>query len=152
MRKAKTALAVVLTLCLSGGPAAASSEAPAENTAPVAENLELETYRGVSVGGQLTAYDAEGDEVTFTLETEPLKGSVDLSPDGFFVYTPGENRRGRDYFGFRVTDAAGNAAAYQFTILAYLDLNSLLFFALICASLAGVLGYILYKRKKLRVA
>ena len=110
MRKAKTALAVVLTLCLSGGPAAASSEAPAENTAPVAENLELETYRGVSVGGQLTAYDAEGDEVTFTLETEPLKGSVDLSPDGFFVYTPGENRRGRDYFGFRVTDAAGNAS------------------------------------------
>ena len=28
------------------------------NTAPVAENQQIQTYRGVSVGGQLTAYDA----------------------------------------------------------------------------------------------
>lgn len=50
-----------------------------------------------------------------------------------------------------VTDSAGNTAMEQFAILVYFDLNSLIFFALVCASLAGVLGYMLYKRKKLRV-
>ena len=39
----------------------------------------------------------------------------------------------------------------QFTILVYLDVNSLVFFALVCVSLAGVAGYILYKRRKLKV-
>ena len=48
-------------------------------------------------------------------------------------------------------DAAGNSATEQFTILVYLDLNSLLFIALVCVSLAGVLGYILYKRKNLKI-
>ena len=33
----------------------------AANGAPVAENLELTTYREVSVGGQLAAVDPEGD-------------------------------------------------------------------------------------------
>ena len=50
-----------------------------------------------------------------------------------------------------VTDSAGNTAMEQFAIMVYFDLNSLIFFALICASLAGVLGYMLYKRKKLKV-
>ena len=50
-----------------------------------------------------------------------------------------------------VTDSAGNTAMEQFAIMVYFDLNSLIFFALLCASLAGVLGYMLYKRKKLKV-
>ncbi|MCD8088670.1 MAG: hypothetical protein LUE22_08870 [Oscillospiraceae bacterium] len=36
---------------LTGTSAAESQEDAGENTAPVAENQELETYRGVSVGG-----------------------------------------------------------------------------------------------------
>ena len=35
--------------------------ASAEGTAPVAENLELTTYRNVSVGGQFSAYDPDGN-------------------------------------------------------------------------------------------
>ena len=80
----------------------------AANTAPVAENQQLQTYRGVSVGGHLEAYDAEGDPLTYELTTSPMKGSVQLSPDGYFVYTPNEGKRGKDYFGFRATDSAGN--------------------------------------------
>lgn len=48
-------------------------------------------------------------------------------------------------------DSAGNSTAEQFTILVYFDLNSLLFFSLVCFSLAGVLGYVLYKRKNLKI-
>lgn len=80
----------------------------AEGSAPVAENLELKTYRGVSVGGCLSAYDPEGDAVSFEVTTEPVKGSLELKEDGSFIYTPGENKRGRDYFGYKAIDSQGN--------------------------------------------
>lgn len=111
MKSCKAALALLLSMLLCAGTAMAAFDADQmQNTAPVAENQQLETYRGVSVGGQLSAFDAEGDELTFELVTEPIKGRVELSPDGCFVYTPQENRRGKDYFGFRAVDSAGNVS------------------------------------------
>ncbi len=126
MVKTKPVLAGLLALGLLSCPALAEDESlsAGENTPPVAENMEIETYRGVSVGGRLTAYDAEGDDVSFTLETEPLKGEVTLSPDGCFVYTPGEGRRGRDYFGFRATDAEGNVSQEGTVIIRLLKQRS----------------------------
>lgn len=78
--------------------------------APEAANLELETYRGTSVGGTLTATDPEGEAVTYSLATEPMKGTVELHEDGTFVYTPKENKRGKDYFGYKATDTQGNTS------------------------------------------
>lgn len=80
----------------------------AAGSAPVAENLSLETYRGVSVGGRLNATDPDGDALTFEVATPPAKGELDLSSDGRFVYTPAEGKRGKDYFGFRAVDPDGN--------------------------------------------
>ena len=80
----------------------------ADGRAPVAENLELETYRGVSVGGSLAAKDPDGGLLSFEITTQPGKGSVELCEDGRFVYTPDAGRRGKDYFGYRATDAEGN--------------------------------------------
>ncbi len=88
----------------------AAAPASGNNNAPVAENQQIETYRGVSVGGQLTAHDPDGDTLTFEIVTDPMKGTVRLSPDGHFVYTPEEGKRGKDYFGFRAVDAAGNTS------------------------------------------
>lgn len=77
----------------------------------VAENLELETYRGVSVGGQLAAAAApENGKLSYRITTEPCKGSVEVEADGHFIYTPEEGRRGRDYFGYKVFDESGNAS------------------------------------------
>ncbi len=90
--------------------AGTATEPNTVNTAPVVENQELETYRGVSVGGQLTAHDPDGDGVTFEVTTQPMKGAVDISPEGYFVYTPKEGKRGKDYFGFRAVDSFGNAS------------------------------------------
>lgn len=78
--------------------------------APVAENQEIETYRGVSVGGRVSATDPEGGVLFYELTTEPMKGMVELSADGHFVYTPAEGKRGKDYFGFRATDEQGNVS------------------------------------------
>jgi len=65
----------------------------AEGSAPVAENLELKTYRNVSVGGSLSAYDPDGDSVTYKITTEPRKGIIELDDNGKFIYTPEGNKR-----------------------------------------------------------
>ena len=100
-----SAAAFLLMLLMGMGLA---NPAFAEGTAPVAENLDLRTYRGVSVGGKLNAYDPDGDVVSYEITTGPVKGSVELKEDGSFVYTPGEKKRGRDYFGYKAKDEQGN--------------------------------------------
>lgn len=82
--------------------------ASADGSAPIAENLEITTYRGVSVGGLLSATDPDGDCITYQITTDPVKGSIALDDDGHFVYTPDSGKRGKDYFGYRATDADGN--------------------------------------------
>ena len=76
--------------------------------APIAKNLEISTYRGVSVGGRLSATDPDGDKVTFEITTDPVKGRLDLDENGHFVYTPEDGKRGKDYFGYRAIDADGS--------------------------------------------
>ena len=68
------------------------------------------TYRGISVGGQLKAFDPEGEEVHFRITTEPRKGTLTLEENGEFVYTPAEGKRGRDYFGYCASDPKGNVS------------------------------------------
>ena len=104
-RKYLSFTALMLAVVLFAGLAAPVF---AEGSAPVAENLELTTYRNTSVGGCLSAYDPEGDAVSFEITTEPVKGCIDLKQDGSFIYTPGENKKGRDYFGYKAVDTEGN--------------------------------------------
>lgn len=104
------ALLLTLALVLPLGTAVAASGAP------VAENLNLTTYRNVCVGGQLAAVDPDGDAVTFEITTQPTKGTVELTQDGRFVYTPDTNRKGRDYFGYRAVDDTG-ARSQEATVI-----------------------------------
>ncbi len=100
-------LALAMALILSLSAVAAYAQ---ENTAPVAENLEFTTYRGISIGGRLTAVDPDGDLLSFSITTAPTKGEIELNEDGRFVYTPEEGKRGKDYFGYKATDAQGNTS------------------------------------------
>ena len=83
-------------------------EAFADGSAPVAQNLELSTYRNVTVSGKLSAFDSENDVVMYEITTPPVKGSVELCDDGSFIYTPNKDKKGRDYFGYKALDAEGN--------------------------------------------
>lgn len=76
--------------------------------APIAENLELRTYRGVSVGGLLSATDPDGGALRYEITTKPVKGEIVLDDDGHFVYTPADGKRGKDYFGYQALDTDGN--------------------------------------------
>lgn len=109
MKYRVTLLAVCLlgALCL---PVAAVSLTAAEaaNSAPIAENLELTTYKNVAINGQCAAVDPEGDLVTFQLVDKPARGQVALQEDGYFCYTPYENKKGKDTFTYVAVDANGN--------------------------------------------
>lgn len=109
-RKGLALCAVLLLAAVALTAFAPVIPARAEGNAPVAQNMELTTYRNVSVGGRLTAVDPDGDTLTFQITTEPTKGEIELTDDGRFVYTPDTNRRGRDYFGYKAMDASGNSS------------------------------------------
>lgn len=84
----------------------------AENAAPIAENLEITTYKNVAVTERFSATDPEGDILTFRLVDKPRRGAVTLSEDGSsqFVYTPYENKTGKDSFTYVAVDAVGNTS------------------------------------------
>ncbi len=106
MKQIRKILLFTLCLLLLGS----SVTAAAADGAPIAENLELATYRGISVGGRLKAFDPEGEEVHFRITTEPRKGTLTLEENGEFVYTPADGKRGRDYFGYCASDPNGNVS------------------------------------------
>ena len=89
---------------------AVSVKAYALGSAPVAENLNIDTYRNTSVNGMLSAYDPEGDIVSFEITTKPVKGEIHVEPSGEFIYTPREGKKGRDYFGYKAIDSEGNCS------------------------------------------
>ena len=84
----------------------------AANEAPIARNMDLSTYRNVAITGYFDAVDGEGDTLTFQLTGTPARGSVELSEDGSarFVYTPYENKTGKDSFTYVAIDTAGNTS------------------------------------------
>lgn len=106
---------ILLSLCLMGAlamPVAALTLTAGEaaNSAPIAENLTLTTYKNVAVDGQCAAVDPEGDLVTFQLVEKPARGQVALNEDGSFCYTPYENKKGKDTFTYVAVDSNGNVS------------------------------------------
>lgn len=83
-----------------------------ENAAPAAEDLKLCTYKNVPVEGAFNAVDPEGDELRFQLVKKPARGQVEISEDGSgtFVYTPYENKTGKDSFTYVAVDSVGNTS------------------------------------------
>ncbi len=84
----------------------------AQNTAPTAEDLSLSTYKNVAITERFAAADPEGDLLTFRLVDKPARGAVTLPEDGSntFVYTPYENKTGKDSFTYVAVDAVGNTS------------------------------------------
>lgn len=84
-----------------------------ENRPPVARNMDLSTYKNVSITGYFDAVDSEGDILTFRMMSNPARGAVTMAEDGSgqFVYRPYENKTGRDKFTYVAVDEAGNLSS-----------------------------------------
>ena len=110
-------LAASLTLPAAAFPWSASPEETApqsgDNQPPIARNMELTTYKNVAITGYFDALDNDGDVLTFQLTSTPARGSVTLAEDGSsqFVYTPYDNKTGKDSFQYVAVDSAGNTSA-----------------------------------------
>ena len=78
---------------------------------PEARDMKLETYRNLPNSAVLRAKDDGDGPLTFQLKDKPTRGTVELSADGSFTYTPKKNKVGEDSFTYTVTDEAGNESA-----------------------------------------
>ena len=93
-------------------PAAAMSIAVLgkEDKAPVAEDFAAETYKNLPTTGKLKVNDPEGQAMSYTVTRQPKRGTVAISEDGSFTYTPKKNKVGVDSFTFTATDPAGKVS------------------------------------------
>jgi hypothetical protein len=76
----------------------------AVNDAPLADDLAFTTDEDVPYNGLLTGFDIEGDPLSFSPESGPAHGTLDLAADGSFTYTPDPDYFGADAFSFAVSD------------------------------------------------
>ena len=81
-----------------------------EDKAPVAQDMTLETYKNLPLEEALKCQDPEGEALTFTLQRQPRRGTVELHADGSFTYTPKRNKVGVDSFTYTATDPAGKVS------------------------------------------
>lgn len=78
------------------------------NDAPVAAGQLVSATAGTPVGIMLTAGDADGDAITFSIVSSPAQGSLSGTPPNL-TYTPGTTASGSDSFSFRVSDGKVNS-------------------------------------------
>ncbi len=77
------------------------------NDLPVAADASASLAEDGSVSGTLSATDADGDALSFSVASNPAHGSLSLGTDGHYVYTPNANYHGADSFDFTVSDGHG---------------------------------------------
>ena len=81
-----------------------------EDKAPVAEDSAMETYKNLPNTAKLKVSDPEDQPMTYTITRQPRRGTVTISEDGSFTYTPKKNKIGIDSFVYTATDPAGKVS------------------------------------------
>lgn len=119
--KSQTVVLTVLAMAIGVACPAFASSIPIGNTAPTVDDDEY----GVSAGQTLNVgepgvlandEDADGDEMTATLDQDAANGTLDLNEDGSFSYTPNDSFTGQDTFTYTASDGAATSAAATVTI------------------------------------
>ena len=93
---------------------ASIKENASDNAPPAASDSFFEILAYETVSSTLNAGDLENDPLTFSIKTQPSKGTVTITDvnTGAFTYTPTPGGRGLDSFTFAANDGAleSNAA------------------------------------------
>ncbi|QCZ92556.1 Ig-like domain-containing protein [Salinimonas iocasae] len=87
-----------------------------ENVAPEAISESFTTQVDTAFSEELTATDADGDALTYAVGEEPQQGTLELSDDGSFTYTPSEEVTGEDSFVYTVSDGVNDPVSATITI------------------------------------
>jgi VCBS repeat-containing protein len=93
------------------------------NDAPVAVAGSRSATEDTVATGTLTATDVDSNALTYSVVTQPVKGTVTLGANGAYTYTPGKDVNGSDSFTFRASDGAlsSNTATVSVSIAAVND-------------------------------
>ncbi|QAR33327.1 retention module-containing protein [Geovibrio thiophilus] len=87
------------------------------NDAPVAADDEISLDEGDVFEGALPeAFDADGDDVSYSLKTPAGNGTVEINEDGSYTYTPNDDFSGEDSFEYTVDDGNGGTNSYTVSI------------------------------------
>ncbi|WP_421939882.1 Calx-beta domain-containing protein [Pedobacter sp.] len=86
------------------------------NDEPIASAPSVTTAEDTFVNGTITATDADGDPLTFTLTVIPAHGTVVVNADGTYTYTPDPNYNGTDVFTVSVNDGNGGIVAVTINV------------------------------------
>ena len=74
---------------------------------PVAEDSALETYKNMPITGRLKV---TGENLTYTVTRPCRRGTLELTRDGTFTYTPKKNKVGIDSFTYTAAGADGKSS------------------------------------------
>jgi len=78
------------------------------NQVPTTDPVQIKTLVNGQIEGTLGAIDPEGDTLSYVLTGIPQQGTVQVSPDGTYVYTPGSDYPGFDRFTVAINDGGFN--------------------------------------------
>jgi hypothetical protein len=87
------------------------------NTQPVAQDDSISTVTDTPVSSRFIAQDADGDSLSFSIETQPSSGVLTLSDNGNFTYTPNQEFTGNDNFIFRAFDGVTYSQSASISIV-----------------------------------
>ncbi|WP_309473922.1 MULTISPECIES: Ig-like domain-containing protein [Pseudoalteromonas] len=86
------------------------------NNAPSAVDAMVTTKTEVVINDMLEGSDPDGDELTYSLVSEPNLGTVNVNSDGSYSYTPNPETVGSDSFQFAVSDGVNSQATATVSI------------------------------------
>ena len=95
------------------------------NSAPIATAQSIITDEGTAKSITLSATDSDGDSLTYTITTQPTKGTLTGDAPNL-TYTPNANENGEDSFTFKVNDGTNDSvsdATVSITITPIADLS-----------------------------
>jgi VCBS repeat-containing protein len=91
---------------------ASVNDVPQVADAGISTNINTPLVNSVST----LAFDGDGDPLTFAVVTQPAHGTLSLSADGNFTYTPTAGFFGTDSFTYRANDGLVNSNTAKLTI------------------------------------
>lgn len=91
---------------------------------PITTDIGIGTNQGQPVTGQILASSPAGLALTYMILQSQANGSLELNPDGSFIYTPNPGFNGTDTFSVTVTDSQGRTAVSTVTVVVYPPANT----------------------------
>lgn len=84
-----------------------------KNHIPIARDINIKTAKNIAINGVFSGSDPENDILTYSITQQPKHGQAEVCIDSphKFIYTPFQNKTGKDNFKYVAIDKHGNTSA-----------------------------------------